>query len=132
MTGQNTARLGYPAAFTTHYPSHESSQQGVRVYPQLSPPCLWRPPKPAGWRSRPSQAEGVEMERVRRHGGFTFACALAMILLAGAGSAFAQGQGNATLTGTIVDNVGVVPGATVTATQIGTDVSRTATTNDQG
>jgi len=55
-----------------------------------------------------------------------------MILLAGAGSAFAQGQGNAPLTGTIVDNVGVVPGASVTATAVGTDLTRTVTTNDQG
>ena len=39
-----------------------------------------------------------------------------MLCLAGAASAFAQGQGNATLTGTVVDNVGVVPGATITVT----------------
>src|SRR5262245_41261370 len=46
---------------------------------------------------------------------------------------FAQGAlGNGTLTGTVVDNVGVVPGATVTATQVDTNVSRTTATNEQG
>jgi hypothetical protein len=56
-----------------------------------------------------------------------------LILLAGAGVASAQGAlGNATLTGTVVDNVGVVPGATVTATHVETNSARTATTNDQG
>ena len=59
-------------------------------------------------------------------------CASALILLAGAANAFAQGQGNATLTGTIADNVGVVPGATVTATQGTTGLVRTGTSNDQG
>ena len=54
------------------------------------------------------------------------------VLLATAGSAFAQGQGNGTLTGTVVDNVGVVPGATVSATQVTTNVVRSTTSNDQG
>ena len=54
------------------------------------------------------------------------------ITLAIAGSAFAQGQGNGTLTGTVVDNVGVVPGATVSATQVTTNVVRSTTSNDQG
>ena len=53
------------------------------------------------------------------------------ILLAGATSALAQ-SGNAALTGTVADNVGVVPGATVTATQAQTATVRTAVTNDQG
>ena len=52
-------------------------------------------------------------------------------LLAGATFAFAQ-TGTATLTGTVADNVGIVPGATVTATQAQTSVVRTAVTNDQG
>jgi hypothetical protein len=45
--------------------------------------------------------------------------------------AFAQ-TGTSTLTGTVADNVGIVPGATVTATQAQTSVVRTAVTNDQG
>ena len=55
------------------------------------------------------------------------------ILLAGAIPAFAQGgQGNGTLIGTVVDNVGVIPGATVTATHVATNTNRTGTTNEQG
>src|SRR5688572_8521326 len=53
------------------------------------------------------------------------------ILLASATSALAQ-SGNAALTGTVADNVGVVPGATITASQAQTAVVRTAVTNDQG
>ena len=56
---------------------------------------------------------------------------LVLILLTGAAPASAQ-TGSATLTGTVVDNVGVVPGAMVTATQVGTSVPRTATSNEQG
>ena len=56
-----------------------------------------------------------------------------LILLAGAVPAFAQGgQGNGTLVGTVVDNVGVIPGATVTATHVATNTNRTGTTNEQG
>jgi hypothetical protein len=55
-----------------------------------------------------------------------------LILLAGAAPAFAQQTGSAVLTGTVVDNVGVVPGATVTVTQVDTNVPRAATTNEQG
>ena len=47
-------------------------------------------------------------------------CAALLICLAGAATAFAQGQNSATLTGTVVDNVGVVPGATVTVTNTAT------------
>src|SRR5689334_22229032 len=58
---------------------------------------------------------------------------LLVILLAGAADVLAQGaQGNGTLTGTVVDNVGVIPGATVTATQVDTNVARSTTTNGQG
>ena len=61
------------------------------------------------------------------------ACASMLILLAGAGPAFAQGgQGNGTLVGTVVDNVGVIPGATITATHVATNTNRTGTTNEQG
>src|SRR5262245_1239642 len=66
-------------------------------------------------------------------GARLLACTAVLILLAGAVNARAQGaQGNGTLTGTGVEHVGVVPGAVVTATQVDTNVSRTATTNEQG
>ncbi len=67
------------------------------------------------------------MERAR----WTLPLLVGGILLAGATSALAQ-SGNAALTGTVADNVGVVPGATVTATQAQTATVRTAVTNDQG
>ena len=59
-------------------------------------------------------------------------CAILLVCLAGAATAFAQGLNTATLTGTVVDNVGVVPGATVTATNTATGAVRSATTNEQG
>ena len=58
-------------------------------------------------------------------------CALVLMSLAGAASAFAQ-QGQATLTGTVVDNAGVVPGATVTITNAATAQVRTAVTDGTG
>jgi len=61
-----------------------------------------------------------------------FACAFLMICLAGASNAFAQGAQTATLTGAVADNVGVVPGATVTVTNLNNNAVNTATTNDQG
>src|SRR5262245_1224868 len=68
-----------------------------------------------------------------RIGAQLFAVLSVVILLAGAVPAFAQGgQGNGTLTGTVVDNVGVVPGASVTVTYVDTNVSRSTTTNEQG
>src|SRR5262245_2093267 len=70
------------------------------------------------------------MDRTRRIGAGVLP--LLLILLATAAPAFAQTTGSATLTGTVVDNVGVVPGATVTATQASTNVPRSVTTNDQG
>ncbi len=54
-----------------------------------------------------------------------------MICLAGAPRAFAQGQ-NAVLTGTVTDNAGVVPGATVVATDPTTGLVRSAESNEQG
>ena len=45
----------------------------------------------------------------------------------------AMAQGNATLTGTVTDPTGaVVPGATVTATNVATNVPSTTQTNDSG
>src|SRR4029453_16531351 len=54
------------------------------------------------------------------------------LVLAGALPAFAQGQGSAVLTGTVLDPDGIVPGATVTATDAATSVTRSAVSNDQG
>src|SRR4026208_2168561 len=54
------------------------------------------------------------------------------ISLACASPALAQGQGNAVTTGTVQDSDGVVPGATVTATDSATSISRTAVSNEQG
>ena len=60
-------------------------------------------------------------------------CAIVTLLcLAGAATAFAQGLNTATLSGTVVDNVGVVPGATVTATSAATGAVRSSVTNSQG
>jgi len=57
-----------------------------------------------------------------------------MLCLAGATSAFAQvsGTGTGTITGTVYDNVGVVPGASVTVTNVQTKAVRTAITSDVG
>lgn len=55
-----------------------------------------------------------------------------LVMLAMAITAFAQGT-NATLTGTVTDsNQAAVPGATVTATNINTGLTFTATTNESG
>jgi hypothetical protein len=55
-----------------------------------------------------------------------------LFCLAGAALPSAQSQGNAILQGTVADNAGVVPGATVTATDPTTGLVRTASSNDQG
>jgi hypothetical protein len=55
-----------------------------------------------------------------------------VLVLGGAIPAFAQGQGNAVLSGTVLDSDGVVPGATVTATDAATSVTRSAVSNEQG
>ena len=52
--------------------------------------------------------------------GLRFASCVLAILLAGAAIAFAQGNG--VITGTVVDKDGVVPGATITATDTATGV----------
>src|SRR3989442_15375688 len=56
----------------------------------------------------------------------------AMLCLAFAVNAFAQGAGNSTVTGTVVDNTGVVPGATVTLTQAATGLVHTNASNETG
>jgi hypothetical protein len=55
-----------------------------------------------------------------------------MLCLAFAAAATAQGGGNSTVSGTVVDNVGVVPGATVTLTQAATGLVRTMPTSSTG
>ena len=50
-----------------------------------------------------------------------------------AATAFGQGGGNAAMNGTVTDPSGaVIAGANVTMTQIGTEVKRTASTNENG
>jgi len=56
---------------------------------------------------------------------------LGILALAFAVDAFAQG-GTGSVTGAVYDNVGVVPGATVTATMPATGTVRTTTTNEAG
>jgi hypothetical protein len=57
---------------------------------------------------------------------------LAMLCLALAVNAFAQAGGTGTITGTVYDNVGVVPGASVTAANSATGAVRTTITNEVG
>ena len=70
------------------------------------------------------------MDRIRSLVPTAFVCLL-IIGLAFAPRAFAQGQ-NATLTGTVTDNSGVIPGATVVVTDPATGLSRSTMSNDQG
>jgi len=56
---------------------------------------------------------------------------IATLCLAFSVNAFAQG-GTATVAGTVYDNVGVVPGATVTATMPAAGLVRTQTTSEVG
>lgn len=46
--------------------------------------------------------------------------------------AFAQGAGNSSITGTVGDSSGVIPGALITLTEAATGVARTSTTNEAG
>jgi hypothetical protein len=55
-----------------------------------------------------------------------------MILLTGTAQALAQQSGGGTLTGTVVDKDGVVPGATVTVTEVATTLTRTSPSNEVG
>jgi hypothetical protein len=50
----------------------------------------------------------------------------------GTPKAFAQGAGTSTITGTVGDSSGVIPGALVTLTETGTGVARTSTSNETG
>ena len=59
-------------------------------------------------------------------------CTTLVVGAATTSPASAQQIGNATLTGTVVDRDGVVPGATVTVTNEATNVQQTITTNEVG
>jgi hypothetical protein len=72
------------------------------------------------------------MDRRASHGAWLFSCAVLLITLTASASAFAQAQGNATILGTILDKDGVVPGATITATDSATGLVRTGVTGSQG
>src|SRR5262245_25601740 len=63
---------------------------------------------------------------------FALVSSLIILVVSAASTAFAQGQGNAVIMGTVTDSTGVVPGATVTATDAATGVARTAISDDQG
>jgi hypothetical protein len=65
------------------------------------------------------------MNRRQSFGTRVLPCLLVLIALTCATSAFAQGQ-NGILTGIVADGDGVVPGATVTATDPTTGLVRTA------
>ena len=71
------------------------------------------------------------MDGTRSTGPRAFVFLLLLIVFATAHTAFAQGQ-NGVLTGTVADGDGVVPGATVTATDPTTGLVRTAVSNDRG
>lgn len=67
-----------------------------------------------------------------RLGAWRIASVVGLLWLSGVGSALAQQQ-SGTLTGTVVDDSGaVVPGVTVTATEVATAIPRTAFVNEQG
>ena len=67
-----------------------------------------------------------------RIGTQLFACVFALTFLSCVATAFAQGQGNGVFTGTVTDNTGVVPGATITATDPSTGLVRSASSNEFG
>jgi len=55
-----------------------------------------------------------------------------VLCVVGAPNAFAQGSGNSTVSGTVVEGGGVVPGAVVTLTETATNVVRTNTSDASG
>src|SRR6185436_1099508 len=65
----------------------------------------------------------------RRKGLGLASCVLAIVL---GGAATAFGQGNGVITGTVLDKDGVVPGATISATDTATGVVRKAVSDDRG
>ena len=69
------------------------------------------------------------MDRIQSIGARVFPCLLVLIGLTCATNLFAQGQ-NGILTGIVADGDGVVPGATVSATDPTTGLVRTAVSDD--
>ena len=70
---------------------------------------------------------------IGRSHAWTRVCVVAALLcLTGAISAAAQQSGTSTVSGSITDNVGAVPGAIVTVTEIATGVARTTPSNEAG
>ena len=68
-----------------------------------------------------------------RSSWFRVAGIIAMTVVLGcAGEALAQGVGNSTVTGTVAESGGVVPGAIVTLTETATGVTSTGTSNETG
>jgi hypothetical protein len=68
-----------------------------------------------------------------RSSWFRVAGVIAMAVVLGcAGEALAQGVGNSTVTGTVAESGGVVPGAIVTLTETATGVTSTSTSNETG
>ena len=74
--------------------------------------------------------KGSTMDGRLKIGAAVFTCGF-ILFLATASIAFGQGQGNGVFTGTVADSGGVIPGATITATNAATGLIRSTTTSDQ-
>src|SRR6187431_401488 len=72
------------------------------------------------------------MHRSKHSRVWALPCVVVLICLAGAMSAFAQQTGGGTLSGTVSDKDGIIPGASVTVTAAATNTSRTSPTNEAG
>src|SRR5687768_18460001 len=72
------------------------------------------------------------MNAVRLRAGTITLLLAALCLTLAATKVFAQGAGNSTITGTVVESGGVVPGAVVTLTEAATKVVSTTPTNEVG
>jgi hypothetical protein len=68
----------------------------------------------------------------RVRGAIQWTIVLSLILLANVATSFAQGQGNGIFLGVVSDADGIIPGATVTATNTATGLVRSVTTTDVG
>ncbi len=72
------------------------------------------------------------MNAVRLRAGTATLLLAALCFTLAATKVFAQGAGNSTITGTVVESGGVVPGAVVTLTEAATQVVSTTPTNEVG
>jgi hypothetical protein len=72
------------------------------------------------------------VRKVRHWRSHALGVFVGVLVFGSAASSFAQGAGNSTITGTIVDSGGVVPGATVTITESATRVVSTSPSNEVG